>query len=162
MHDADVKASIDRGRGAVEAVYREQGDRLWRAIRLATGNSEIANDAVAEAFAQLLGRGSNVRDPAAWVWRSAFRIAAGELQRRKANQPLEEDLPTYAPEPLVDLVRGLRTLTSHQRAALVLADYAGWTHAEIARALRSTPAAVAVHVHRARRRLREELRESHV
>jgi hypothetical protein len=45
MHDADVKASIDRGRGAVEAVYREQGDRLWRAIRLATGNSEIANDA---------------------------------------------------------------------------------------------------------------------
>jgi RNA polymerase sigma-70 factor (ECF subfamily) len=160
MQDADVEASIEAAqRGAVELLYRQEGDRLWRALRLTTGNSDTASDALAEAFAQLIARGSAVRNPVAWVWRSSFRIAAGEMQRSRRDDPLPEDLPTDAPDPLVDLERGLRTLTPHQRAAVILADYAGWSHAEIARTLRSTPAAVAVHVHRARRRLRTLMEE---
>jgi DNA-directed RNA polymerase specialized sigma24 family protein len=46
-----------------------------------------------------------------------------------------------------------------QRASLVLADYAGWSHREIARALGSTVSAVGVHVHRARKRLRDLLED---
>jgi DNA-directed RNA polymerase specialized sigma24 family protein len=41
----------------VESVYREQGTRLWRAVFAYTGNREVADDAVAEAFTQLLHRG---------------------------------------------------------------------------------------------------------
>jgi RNA polymerase sigma-70 factor, ECF subfamily len=160
MQDAGVEASIEAGqRTAIETVYRQQGDRLWRALRLAMGSSDVATDAVAEAFAQLIARGPDVRDPVGWVWKAAFRIAAGEMKRRVRDAALAEDLPIDAPEPLVDLERGLRELTPHQRAAVVLAEYAGWTHAEIARALRSTPAAVAVHVHRARKRLRVLMEE---
>ena len=139
---------------AVEAVFREQGDRMWRTLRLATGNSDVASEAVAEAFAQLIARGSDIRDPAAWAWRSAFSIAAGEMKRRGRDRPLPEDLPARAPELLVDLERALRTLSHHQRVSILLADYAGWSHSEIARIIHSTPAAVAVHVHRARRRLK--------
>lgn len=141
-------------RAALEGVYLEHGDRLWRALVLATGSSDIAAEAVAETFAQLIARGPAVKDPAAWIWRSAFRIASGEMQRRRLLDPLPDELPFDAPEPLIDLSRALRTLTPHQRTAVVLADYAGWGHADIARLLGSTPAAVAVHVHRARRRLR--------
>ena len=155
-----METHIEAGqRTAVEAVYRQQRERLWRALRLVTGSSDIASEALSEAFAQLIARGAAVHDPASWVWRSAFRIARGEMQRRGRDEPLIEELPVEAPEPLVDLLRGLSTLTPHQRTSVVLADYAGWTHAEIARALRSTPAAVAVHVHRARRRLRAFLEE---
>jgi RNA polymerase sigma-70 factor, ECF subfamily len=158
MQDAEVETYIGQS-AAVEAVYRQQCDRLWRALRLSTRSSDIASDAMAEAFAQLIARGSAVHDPVAWVWRSAFRIASGEMQRRRQHEPLNEELPAEAPEPLVDLYRGLSGLTPHQRTAVVLADYAGWTHAEIARVIRSTPAAVGVHVHRARRRLRASLEE---
>jgi DNA-directed RNA polymerase specialized sigma24 family protein len=61
------------------------------------------------------------------------------------------------PEPLVDVLRALAELTMHQRTAVVLADYAGYPHAEIAKILGSTTAAVAVHVYRGRRRLRSLL-----
>src|SRR5919107_4820207 len=65
----------DAGR-RLERVYREHGARLWRAVFLASGSREIADDAVAEAFAQALRRGRAVRDPAAWVWRGGVRGAA--------------------------------------------------------------------------------------
>lgn len=140
-------------RAAVEAVYREHEGKLWRALHLSFGSAEIASEAVAEAFAQLLGRGTAVHDPAAWVWRAAFKIAAGEMQRTKML-PLPDELPAGSPDSLVDLERALGALTRHQRIAVVLADYAGWSHRDIADAIGSTSAAVAVHIHRARRHLR--------
>ncbi|HJP65116.1 MAG TPA: hypothetical protein VKA30_02300 [Actinomycetota bacterium] len=65
-----------------EALYRQEGARLWRSVYAFTADREVTNDAVAEAFAQLLRRGQDVRKPRAWVWKAAFRIAAGELKRR--------------------------------------------------------------------------------
>jgi len=55
---------------------------------------EVASDAVAEAFAQLIRRGDEVRDPRAWVWRSAFRIADRDVPRA-AGQPPPLEMPTY-------------------------------------------------------------------
>ena len=151
-----VGRDIERN-DAIEAVFRAHGSRLWRALLLATGNADVASEAVAEAFAQLIARGSAVRDPGAWVWRAAFRLAIGDMQRKRTVVTITDDLPSDAPEQLVDLDRALRRLTAHQRTAIILADYAGWSHAEIATVLRSAPATVAVHVYRARRRLRSLL-----
>ena len=67
----------------VEALYRAEGAKLWRSICGFAGSRTVADDAVAEAFAQLLRRGSAVLDPKAWVWIAAFRIAAGELKRQR-------------------------------------------------------------------------------
>jgi RNA polymerase sigma-70 factor, ECF subfamily len=141
----------------VERLYREHAGRLWRSLVLSTGNRDVADDAVAEAFAQALARGDAIRDPLSWVWRAAFRIAAGELKARSMHELFTSDVVHEAPEPLVDLVRGLRTLTPHQRMAVVLADYAGYSHREIAEILSSTASAVAVHIFRGRRRLRHLL-----
>ena len=69
----------------IEALYRADADRLWRAVYAFAGDAEIASDAVAEAYAQLLRRGSAVRDPAAWVWRSAFQIGRGALKARRLH-----------------------------------------------------------------------------
>src|SRR6185295_12674006 len=77
-------AVID-ARPDIESLYRADADRLWRAVYAFAGDAEIASDAVAEAYAQLLRRGSAVRDPAAWVWRAAFQIGRGALKARRLD-----------------------------------------------------------------------------
>jgi RNA polymerase sigma-70 factor (ECF subfamily) len=143
----------------MEVLFREEAPRLWRSLLLSTQDPEVASDAVAEAFAQALRRGVELRDPLAWVWRVAFRVAAGEMQRGRATRELGVELGYDVPEPLFDLIRALKTLSQHQRTSVVLADYAGYSHRQIAAVLGSTTAAVGVHVHRARTKLREILED---
>jgi len=66
----------------LEAVYREDGARLWRALYAYSNDAELAFDAAAEWFAQALGRGTAIRDVRSWVWRTAFRVAAGDRLSR--------------------------------------------------------------------------------
>src|SRR3954449_598882 len=121
----DTVAMVEGRHDRVEAVYRADGDRLWRAVFAFTSDAEIASDAVAEAYAQVLTRGAAVRDPAAWTWRTAFRISAGALKARAAA----DRVPT-APEDQVDrygdpdLIAALGRLPDAQRAAVVLFYYA--------------------------------------
>ena len=55
---------------------------MWRALTAYSGSRDVAEDAVAEAFAQAVARGDSLRSPERWVWKAAYRIAAGELKRR--------------------------------------------------------------------------------
>ncbi|HEY8117524.1 MAG TPA: sigma-70 family RNA polymerase sigma factor [Actinomycetota bacterium] len=143
----------------IERLYRERGDRVWRAILAFSGDPEVASDAVAEAFAQVLRRGVEVEDPERWVWRAAFRIASGELKERRRRTVVEAMKMYEMEEPARDLVVALAKLSEKQRASVVLHDAAGYPAKEIARIVGSTEAAVRVHVMRGRRRLRELLNE---
>jgi RNA polymerase sigma-70 factor, ECF subfamily len=130
---------------------------MWRAVLAFAGDPEVASDAVAEAFAQVLRRGENVRDPERWVWRAAFRIASGELKERRRT-PVAETVETYEmEEPARDLLVALGQLSEKQRRAVVLHDAAGYPSKEVAKIVGSTEAAVRVHLMRGRRRLRELL-----
>jgi RNA polymerase sigma factor (sigma-70 family) len=149
--------------GELERLYRERGDRLWRAVLAYSGDPEVASDAVAEAFAQALRRGDAIRDPEAWVWRATFRIAAGDLadRRRRATTPDDPRPVAYdIPEPADELIAALAHLSPKQRACVVLHHYAGYPVKEIATIVGSTAAAVRVHLSQGRKRLRTEL-ESH-
>lgn len=146
---------------SVEALYRADADRLWRAIYAFAGDPEIASDAVAEAYAQLLRRGSQVRDPAAWTWRAAFRICAGILKTRSAAAPTD-DTSAYADRHTdQDLVAALRLLPEGQRAAVILFYYADLPVGEIARRLGSNGIAIRANLSRGRRRLRQLLGDDH-
>src|SRR4249919_1354821 len=81
----EISAALTESRPTVEALYRADADRLWRAVYAWAGDPDIASDAVAEAYAQVIHRGEAVRDPAAWTWRAAFRIAAGALKTRRSE-----------------------------------------------------------------------------
>jgi RNA polymerase sigma-70 factor (ECF subfamily) len=139
----------------VENAYREIADRLWRAVWAYSGDREMASDAVSEAFAQVLARGDDVRDPAKWVWTAAFRIAAGELKAR-ARRPEARPEPEGPPD-VVDLVRALGRLSPKQRAAILLHHYAGYPVGDVARMIGSTAGAIRVHLSVGRKRLRELL-----
>jgi RNA polymerase sigma-70 factor, ECF subfamily len=150
--------SADGGQGldAIEDLYRQHGDRLWKAVFGYAQDRAIADDAVAEAFTQALRRGNELRDPAAWVWRVAFRVAAGELKHRSRRGPMADGSIDDDHAPL-DLLRALGRLPLKQRAAIVLHHYAGYSTREVAEMIGSTPGAVRVYLSVARRRLRSDL-----
>ena len=53
--DAVSEVAVDASTAnAIERVYRQHGDAIWRAVLAFSGDREIASDAVAEAFAQAL------------------------------------------------------------------------------------------------------------
>lgn len=143
----------------LERLYREQGDRMWRAVLAFAGDPEVASDAVAEAFAQALRRGDAIRDAERWVWRTVFRVAAGELKVRARTLPPDREGVYEMEEPAWELIAALAKLSKRQRGAVVLHHAAGYPIREVASILGSTPAAVKVHLMRGRRRLRELLED---
>jgi RNA polymerase sigma factor (sigma-70 family) len=144
-----------------EDVFSALAPRLWRALLLYSGSADLASDAVSEAFAQAMGARQAIRDPKAWIWRAAFKIAAGELARRAKEVGLV-DVPVLAapdPESLIDLVRALGQVSDMQRRALILRHYMGYSNVEIARILGSTPSSIGVELFRSTRKLRGLLSE---
>jgi RNA polymerase sigma-70 factor, ECF subfamily len=158
----DSVLAVTKPQEGVEAVYRADAERLWRAIYAFAGDAEIASDAVAEAYAQVLSRGAAVRDPAAWTWRTAFRIAAGALKARGAELPVPptpvEHVDDYG-DP--DLLVALRQLSDAQRAAVILFYYADLPIRDIAARLGSNSLAVRANLSRGRGRLRQLLGDRH-
>jgi RNA polymerase sigma-70 factor (ECF subfamily) len=154
----DSALALDDAQNDIEALYRADADRLWRAVYAFAGDAEIASDAVAEAYAQLLRRGAAVRDPAAWVWRTAFQISRGALKGRRAGEGVvSTDLDhtdAYADQ---DLLAAVRRLPDGQRATVILFYYADLPIREIADRLGTSSLAVRANLSRGRRRLREFL-----
>jgi RNA polymerase sigma-70 factor (ECF subfamily) len=146
--------------GEVEAVYRQDGERLWRALYAFAGDEDVASDAVAEAFAQALRRGSAIRNPRRWVWRSAFRLAAGDLKRQSslARGPLPEG-SFHDPHPDEQLLDALQGLTPQQRVVIVLHYYADCPVSEITHRTGMNQLAVRAHLSRGRKHLRVLLGE---
>ncbi len=152
--DVGLDASAD-----LEHVYRESAPALWRAIYGFTGGRrDVTEDAVAEAFARAVEYADRIREPVAWIYRTAFRIASRELQREKRPWPeMPDPVPGLDPGEIQDVIRALATLTPNQRAAVLLHDLEGFTSPEVGRLLGMTAATVRVHLFRGRRRLREIL-----
>jgi RNA polymerase sigma-70 factor, ECF subfamily len=154
VQDAEVVIS-SKDRAA--HVYQTEHKKLWRSLVGFSGSRELADDAVSEAFAQLIVRGDAIRDPRAWVWKVAFQIAAGELQRRGKGIPPGSERSYDMPEPLFDVLRALTHLGPKQRLAVVLHDYADRPTQEIAGILGVTRATVHAHLSQGRAKLRKQL-----
>lgn len=140
--------------GELDRLYRDQRDRMWRAVLAFAGDPDVASDAVSEAFAQALARGRAIRSPERWIWRTVFRIAAGELKERGRRGADLHEVAYEMDELGRDLVEALARLPEKQRAAVVLHHAAGYPAKEIARMIGSTAPGVHVLLSRARKRLR--------
>ena len=87
--------------------------------------------------------------PRARVWKAAFRIDSCEMARRRTLVALPRGLAADAPESLVDPICALATLSRRQREVVVL-HLSCLLVMEIAAMTGTTPAAAAVHLHRAK------------
>jgi RNA polymerase sigma-70 factor, ECF subfamily len=189
VQDASVATEPGERLDRLHDAYVRTHPRLWRSVLAWSGSRDVADDACAEAFAQAARRGAAVRDIDAWVWRAAFRIAAGELQRRRGSSPgagrrehpphtgddftqvqvvrldgmaasvVDHTVDPDLPATTIDLIRALHSLSEQQRACVVLRDVAGMTAPEAAAALGTTSGTVRVQALRGRRRLRELLED---
>ncbi len=140
-------------------VFAEERDRLWRSLYAYVGDREIASDAVAESFAQAIRRWESLRDPVAWIWAVAYRIASRDLQERRTTAPLgeHEGPPLWEESPT--LLLSLSALTQRQRAVVILYYYVDWPVKRIAEVLAMSPVTVRVHLAQGRRRLRAVLED---
>lgn len=152
LTDRDVPLAND-----FDALFRAEGDRVYRTLFAFTGGrADIAQEATAEAFARAVARGERLRDPVAWIYRVAFNVAIDELRRDRRRATERE--PEVAPPELTGVVEALRELSPNQRAAVVLHHVLDLDVGEVAERMGIATPTVRVHLHRARRRLRELLR----
>jgi RNA polymerase sigma-70 factor (ECF subfamily) len=155
-----VTVTPRQGRAAqhdFDAVFREHAGGVFRTLYAFTsGRRAIAEEATAEAFARAIAHADRIRDPLAWVYRTAFRIAREELKRERRNVPGPNARDADA-EGLGAVIDALRELSPNQRAAIVLRYEADLPVEEIARRMGTSASTVRVHLHRGRKRLRELL-----
>jgi RNA polymerase sigma-70 factor (ECF subfamily) len=140
-----------------DALFREAGSGVFRTLFAYTGGRrDIAEEAMAEAFARALARSGTIRDPVAWIYRTAFRLANEELRAERRRGPAPSDAEAPPPE-LSGLIDALRRLSPNQRAAIVLRHVLDLDVSEVARRMGTAAPTVRVHIHRGRKRLRELL-----
>jgi RNA polymerase sigma factor (sigma-70 family) len=137
---------------AFAAVYESHHQALYRYCRSILRNPEDAQDALqstmAKAFAALQTEQRDI-DVKPWLFRIAHNEAISILRRRRETTELG-DVPELAAiedrvferEELRNLQLDLADLPERQRAALVLRELNGLSHAEIAAVLETTPSAV--------------------
>jgi RNA polymerase sigma-70 factor, ECF subfamily len=146
----------------IERLYREEGPNVWRAVlAYAGGRREIADEAVAEAFARAIVYEGRIRRPVGWLYQVAFRLAAAEMRRQRWPDTETGDVAVDPPEVL-GVFEALRRLTPNQRAAVVLFHEVDLPVSEVASRMGVSAATVRVHLFRGRKRLRELLGDEEV
>jgi len=141
-----------------DAIYEQHGDQLWRTMyAFAGGRREIADEATAEAFARALEHDGTIRDPARWLYRTAFRVATSELKRQHAAAEVVEQRSVE--DSYSDLSRSLARLSPRQRASIYLHYIADLPVKEVALLMGTSVAAVKVQLFRGRQELRALLGE---
>lgn len=156
------------GPRAFEDFFEENRRRLFGALCTITGNRHEAEEILQDAFLQVWERWdrvSTLEDPVGFLFRTAINVFRNRLRRgrvavRKSLSILPRRDDLAAVESRSDLIRTLRELTPHQRAALVLTGYLGYSSREAAEMLgirASTVRALATQGRAAAREKAEEL-----
>ena len=158
--EARTAETEERPVGEWDRLFREVWAPLWRAVYVYSGGRRaFADEVAAEAFTKLFERWESVKDPRAWLYRVAFRLAKDELRREDRRIPpsLEPSTDDDEPEGVLAVVQALRQLPPKQRAAIVLHYRLDLPVREVAHVLGISVATAKVHLHRGRKRLRELL-----
>jgi RNA polymerase sigma-70 factor (ECF subfamily) len=162
-------------REAFDALVRATyADTYTLAYRL-TGDEEDARDVVQESYLRAYRGLKRFRGDAqfsTWMYRITANCAATFLGKRGKHRHeelpddlvLDEDRPAGNPEASLDATNSrdrlhdaLRALPPRLRAVVVLRDVYDLTHEAIAVELGISESAAKVRLHRARRKLREDL-----
>jgi RNA polymerase sigma-70 factor, ECF subfamily len=184
--DKELLTSLrEREPTAAEALITEYGDRAYRLAVRITGNEQDAEEAVQDAFWNVVRKIDTFRGDSAfgsWVYRIVSNAAYEKIRRRPrafVDISLDEVCPPFdengrhtgvirdwspsVDDPVVQLElravlnSAVSDLPAHYRAVIILRDVEGLSNAEIADALRITIPTAKTRAHRARLFLRQRL-----
>ena len=144
--------------------FQASWEPCLRAVTVAVGSPQLAEDQVAEAFAKAWVSWRKVSchpAPRAWVVRAALNTGASWWRRRSRDLPLTDHDPV-APADSSDgldatLMTALRRLPSRQREVIALRIFLGLDTRTIARQLGIEPGTVRMHLSQSVAALRREL-----
>jgi RNA polymerase sigma-70 factor (ECF subfamily) len=143
--------------------FFEQKEQPIRQALSAELGFDLGKDSAAHALAYAWEHWDRIKEmdnPAGYVFRVGQRY--GRRQRRRPPQPAAVSSNVEMPwvEPALSVA--LKSLSRHQRIAVVLVHGLGWTRVEVAELLGIKPTTVQNHVERGLKRLRQELEVSGV
>ena len=167
--EADLVRRARRGDvEAFERLYRDHVGRIYAVSLRMVADAALAEELTQEAFVRAWRKLGSFRGTSAfgtWLHRLAVNVTLDALRaRQRWRERFSEEQPERPPaappkDPAgsLDLERSIAELPPRARAVFVLHDVEGYKHREIARLLDLSVGACKAHLHRARRRLREEL-----
>ncbi len=139
-----------------QTIWRGHRDEMIRALAISTGDVDLAQESVDEAFVRALHRWHVVGDferPQAWIFRTARNHATSRFRRlrrdRRFAPSVARDEHVDAAEPLTDLQRALTSLPEDLRTILVLRYQLDWSIETVADVLEISPGTVKSRTHRA-------------
>ena len=170
-----VAAARDGSRAAFDGLVRATYDDTYMLAYRLTGNEEDARDVVQEAYLRAFRGMRQFRGDAqfsTWMYRITANCASTHVGRRRRHQHDQLDADALVADTRADtdpqaqadaavtraqLEAALAQLPPRLRAVVVLRDVYDLPHEAIATELGISATAAKVRLHRARRRLREQV-----
>lgn len=152
-------SETDRSRTSFETFYSVTRVRIFRAVALVLGDTDVALDATEEAMTRAAERWRDVGgydNPSGWVYRVALNWARSHMRRLARERGALEYEPGYEqrlPDP--ELMDAVMTLPTSYRAVIVARFLLDWSVEETARVLEIPEGTVKTRTHRALKRLRK-------
>lgn len=168
MEQSLVERAQRGDREAFTSLAFELSDRLFAVAHRILRDFDAAGDALQVTLLRIWRDLPALRDPSrveAWAYRILVRVCHDELRKLRRQAPAlhllgvdgaEED-PAISIADREQLDRAFRTLTSEQRAAIVLQYYRDLTLSEIADVLQVPIGTVRSRLHYAKRALRSAI-----
>ena len=151
----------------IERFYRAHADAVYAFLLSLCRDPIWAEDLMQDTFVKATRSISGYRggSPRSWLFSIARSVFIDDTRRRRAI-PVDEieekgEVDTDVAEVIL-IERSLSKLPERQRTALLLADQAGLSYAEVAEAIGCSHAAVKVLIHRARVSFRAHYTESNL
>jgi RNA polymerase sigma-70 factor (ECF subfamily) len=175
MHLATAQARDTAETPSLDALFEEHHQAVFRAAFRVTGSSEDAEDVLQAVFLKLAGRRlppGLLESPGRYLHRTAVNAAIDLVRTRRPERsvPLDgtkaervhdrkprPDEESLARETKSRVRRALGQLSARSAEIFVLRYFEGYGNKEIARMVGTSESAVAVILHRARHRVRDEL-----
>jgi len=164
---AEAKAAAP-STSRIGELYLGHADSAVRLAYLLTGNRDVAEDLVQDAFVRLAGRLVHLRDPGAfdaYLRKTVVNLANSYFRRRRVERNYEQRArgmvaavpPGQPTEERAALAAALRALPQRQRAALVLRFYEDLSEAQTADVIGCRPGTVKSLVSRGLETLRKQM-----
>jgi len=158
--DADTSATVIPA--SFEEFFEMERGRLFAMLFVAVGHRQEAEEIMQDAFLVLWERwesvGRQIDNPSGYLTRTAINLLRRRYRRaemfRRVLPSLARDAGA-APDPALELSEALETLTTRQRAALVLTEILGYSAAEAGQFLKIKPSTVGALKYQARSALND-------
>jgi RNA polymerase sigma-70 factor (sigma-E family) len=165
---AEIRRLGIRGRDRLADLYETHGPHALRLAYVMTGDQELAEDLVQDAFVKLSGRFADLRDPKAfhaYLLKTIVNLAKMHFRRKRIERAFADrrsrtrwdhgHLPDI--EGYEEIKAALLRLTPRQRAAIVLRFYEDLSEAQTAEVLGCATGTVKSLVHRGLQSMRTEI-----